>query len=264
MGMGLIKKHNFDVAKRNIEQFSDRLPSSKAFRKVEEDGWFFGLNDHSVTGRELNNLTDNVQDRFLAVNDTLKSVVREFREVYNALEYLDKEYIAGIVQAVEDAESASHQALKAHADIRVVVDNLSRTVSKLVELKRNVDILDRELTDVNTRVDDINGSMREVMNRVKNVDRELADINTRIDGINDSACEIMNRMKKVDRLQQEQAFFRKAVEQINSTLSDVMKRMAKVENVLGVRSNVKLAYGVAGAAITISIVNIVLCVLGVI
>ena len=49
MDKALIKRHNFEVSKKNIETFSNSLPSNPAFDRVEVDGGLFGLGDHKVT-----------------------------------------------------------------------------------------------------------------------------------------------------------------------------------------------------------------------
>ena len=53
MDKALIKRHNFEVSKKNIETFSNSLPSNPAFDRVEVDGGLFGLGDHKVTGKRL-------------------------------------------------------------------------------------------------------------------------------------------------------------------------------------------------------------------
>ncbi len=105
--MTLIKKHNFEVAKSNIERFSRNLPSDPSFDRVEVDGGLFGLGDHKVTGSEMNAFIGVVQNKLISVNSSLKSIIEEFKDVYNAFDYLDAEYISGIISSIESAEEAS-------------------------------------------------------------------------------------------------------------------------------------------------------------
>lgn len=135
----LVKRHNFDLAKQNIEQFSRNLPADPKFVKVEEEIGIFGWRDHKVTGRELNRFQDEVQNKLISVNSTLKNVICEFREVYKAFDSLDSEYIKGIIGSVESAQKASEQALKAQSDLNCTVENLKKTVDKLSSIKSDVD-----------------------------------------------------------------------------------------------------------------------------
>ena len=145
MNKALIKKHNFEVAKRKIEKFSKNLPSNPSFNRVEVDGGLFGWGDHKVTGSEMNNFIGVVQDKLISVNSSLRNIISEFKEVYNAFDILDKEYINGILGSVESAENASMQALKAQDDIKTTVDNLKKTVVGLVSLKMTVERIEEKV-----------------------------------------------------------------------------------------------------------------------
>ena len=145
MDKALIKKHNFEVSKKKIETFSKSLPSNPAFDKVEVEGGLFGWGDHKVTGTEMNNFIDKVQDKLISVNNSLTSIISEFREVYKAFDYLDGEYIKGIIGSIESAEEASKQALKAQSDIKNTVENLKKTVLGLVDLKNRVEKIDKSI-----------------------------------------------------------------------------------------------------------------------
>ena len=145
MDKALIKRHNFEVSKKNIETFSNSLPSNPAFDRVEVDGGLFGLGDHKVTGNEMNKFIDKVQDKLISVNESLTSIISEFREVYKAFDYLDGEYIKGIIGSIESAEEASKQALKAQSDIQNTVENLKKTVLGLVDLKNSVEKIERTI-----------------------------------------------------------------------------------------------------------------------
>ena len=141
--MTVIKKHNFEVAKSNIERFSRNLPSDPSFDRVEVNGGLFGLGDHKVTGSEMNAFIGVVQNKLISVNSSLKSIIKEFKDVYNAFDYLDAEYISGIIGSIESAEEASKQALQAQTDIRETVENLKKTVLGLLNLKATVERIEK-------------------------------------------------------------------------------------------------------------------------
>lgn len=145
MNKSLIKKHNFQVAKDKIEQLSRELPSNPCFDQVEEDAGPFGLLDHKVTGEEMNNFIGKVQDKLVSVNSSLISITNGFKEVYKAFDFLDSEYINGIIGAVESAEDASEKAVQAQSDIKKTVENLEKTVKGLVNLKQAVKQLEEKV-----------------------------------------------------------------------------------------------------------------------
>lgn len=145
MSKALIKKHNFEIAKREIERFSRNLPSNPSFERVEIDGGLFGWGDHKVTGTEMNQFIEKVQNKLISVNTSLRSIIGEFKQVYNAFDFLDGEYINGIIGSVECAEEASKQALTAQADIKTTVENLKKTVIGLVDLRKTVERIENTL-----------------------------------------------------------------------------------------------------------------------
>ena len=145
MGKILIKKHKFEDAKEKIKIFSKNLPSNPCFDRVEIDGGLFGLGDHKVTGSEMNTFIGKVQDKFTSVNFSLRNIISEFKEVYNAFDFLDGEYISGIIGSIESAKEASQQASKAQANIKVTVENLKKTVVGLVNLKATVERIEKTI-----------------------------------------------------------------------------------------------------------------------
>lgn len=102
-----IERHKFDLAKKRLKEFSEKTEAELEIDKVRTDGGFLGLGDHKVTGVELNGRLETIQEHFIAVNTTNNKVIKEFREVYNALDALDKEYIAGILSNVEAIKKTS-------------------------------------------------------------------------------------------------------------------------------------------------------------
>ena len=163
MGKVLINKHNFEIAKSNIQRFSRNLPSNPSFTRVEVDGGLFGLGNHKVTGAEMNAFIGVVQDKLISVNLSLKSIINEFKEVYNAFDSLDGEYISGIIGSVECAEEASKQALQAQADIKEAVEKLRKTVVGLVNLKTTVECIEKK----------VNTNYTSLLDRLSSIDAKI-------------------------------------------------------------------------------------------
>lgn len=120
----VIKRHSFDLAKNRLKEFSEKTEAELEIDKVRADGGFLGLGDHKVTGYELNRRLETIQEHFIAVNTTNNKVLKEFREVYNALDVLDKDYITSIVANVKAIEKTSN-------DVRVQQGTLKQHNEKL-------------------------------------------------------------------------------------------------------------------------------------
>ncbi|SUA54802.1 Uncharacterised protein [Oligella ureolytica] len=108
-----IQKSKFDDEKNKIKAFAKNLPSEIALPCVDTDGALWGLFDHRVTGAELNRLSKQIQNNLIATNQTVSTIIKEFTQIYNTFEALDKNYIQAIVGSVEEASKAGIQALEA-------------------------------------------------------------------------------------------------------------------------------------------------------
>lgn len=164
-----IKNRSFDLEKNRLKEFSEKTKADLKIDKVKKDFKVLGLKfDHKVTGDELNKRLETIQEHFIAVNTTNNEVIKEFREVYNVLDVLDKEYITSIVANVKAIEKTSndvrvqqetlkqhneklanqHSKLNAHqAEIKKNVENISKIVTALKVFKEKLEGY-KHLTDI--------------------------------------------------------------------------------------------------------------------
>lgn len=133
-----IKRHSFNLAKNRLKEFSEKTEAELMIEKVRTDGGFLGLGDHKVTGYELNRRLETIQGHFIAVNTTNNKVIKEFREVYNALDALDKDYITSIVANVKAIEKTSN-------DVRVQQGTLKQHNEKLANQQNKLDAHQAEI-----------------------------------------------------------------------------------------------------------------------
>ena len=221
MGRELIKRDNFEIAKSNIEQFANNLPSNPSFNRVEIDGGLFGLGDHKVTGYELNRFIGAVQEKLIGINTSLRSIISEFKEVYNTFEFLDKEYISGIIATAEAAEQASKRALQAQKDTQKNVDNLYETVKQLASLKGRIDNIEEtilqksqttllsyfdivkklensykisQIPAINNTIRLIQDSDTSLLETLSTTLREVNEINNQVNSLTDNANKIEKRV----------------------------------------------------------------------
>lgn len=137
-----IKRHSFDLAKNRLKEFSEKTEAELEIDKVRIDGGFLGLGDHKVTGYELNRRLETIQGHFIAVNTTNNKTIKEFREVYNALDALDKDYITSIVANVKAIEKTSNDVRVQQGTLKQHNEKLANQQSKLdahqAEIEKNV------------------------------------------------------------------------------------------------------------------------------
>ena len=135
----IITSHSFEEAKNQIAEFSKNANTAVEFDRVDTDGGLFGWFDHTVTGEELNKLTAQVQEQFIQTNKYASETAKEFGQVYQALEALDKDYIQAILISVESAKKASKEAKDAQKDIKKTIEIQRKTIDVLKEFKSRVE-----------------------------------------------------------------------------------------------------------------------------
>ncbi|MBS0686175.1 hypothetical protein [Streptococcus suis] len=141
--------HDFENAKNEIKIFSEQTLMDLDIRRVKNKkdgvevfgdlllGRGFNL-DHVVTGDELNDLTSQIQKNFYNINNTLIKLIKEFGQVYSALEALDRDYIQAIILSIKATEETSKGLQKTQEQIKKIVENQRRTLEELKKFKQKI------------------------------------------------------------------------------------------------------------------------------
>ena len=135
----VIKTHDFETAKQELKEFSQKKAEELKLDNVRTDGGFFGLGDHKVTGFELNSRLSKIQQHLIDLNDTNNKTIEQFGKVYNALEALDKDYIQAILISIKATEETSESIQAAQNKIKKIVEDQKRTLEVLKSFKRKLD-----------------------------------------------------------------------------------------------------------------------------
>ena len=242
-----IKQHSFEIAKNRLKEFSEKTETKLTLDTVDTDG-FFPFSDHRVTVQELNIRLANIQDHFATINETNNKIIREFREVYNALDVLDKDYITSIIANVKAIEKTSNDVriqqniLKQHneklenqqnkLDIHQVEINKSvESISKIVNaLKIFKDKLEeyRHLNDIDQIWRDIENHSSMLAENKRKEEQFLINLKT---------IEITNNdiRKQQDTLKKENEKLEKYYIKLDTHQSETDKNMENVSNTLDER-----------------------------
>lgn len=137
MDKGIVRQHNFEIAKQKIKKFSESKIKYSELQRVEEDRLIFF--DRNVTGAEVNRLTRQIQTNFHDLNTMQIKLVKEFGEVYNALEALDEDYIKAILSSLKATEKTSEGLKKTQGQLKRVVDSQVKTIQELKRFKVKLD-----------------------------------------------------------------------------------------------------------------------------
>lgn len=138
----VIKTHDFEAAKKGLKEFSQKKSKELELDTVKTDGGFFGLGNHKVTGYELNDRLSTIQQHLIDLNNTNNRTIKEFGQVYSALEALDKDYIHAILISIKATEETSKRIEATQKQIKKIVDDQKKTLEVLKRFKEKLDSYD--------------------------------------------------------------------------------------------------------------------------
>ena len=123
----VIKTHNFEDAKRRLKEVSEKKIEWLEINIVGTKYKFLFLEgEHKVTGDEFNSRINAIQQHLINLHTKTYENNKEFGEVYNALEALDKDYIAVILTSINAIEEVSKH-------MREEIDTIKEVQKKILE-----------------------------------------------------------------------------------------------------------------------------------
>ena len=251
----IIKKHNFEQAKNKIKEFSENLPSYVYFRRVEEDGGLFNWGDHTVTGKELNEFIETVQSRIITINDSLKKTVSEFGEVYRALDFLDNEYIKGILMSLDTAKIAIQQSLSTQEDLKKTIESLKKTVVVLNNFKEAVT---KDLSEFKRIGPQQINALLEVYCQINN-------IRTFLYNVDEIWTEIEQNKSITDKFNKSFDAYKKRTDEKISELTSAIKNVNKQRqsDYRRFKKKLSIGYSIIGGTVALFIGQVILQLLGI-
>ena len=201
----VIKTHDFELAKSELKEFSEKKAEELAIKGVKEGGWFFGFGNHKVTGSEFNERMTTIQQHLIDLNNTNNQTIKEFGKVYNALEALDRDYIQAILIAVKGAEETSKGVAATQDKIKIVVDNQKKTVETLFKFKEKLDTyshlgdIDRIWNDCQQWHEDIinlSNSLSDVIGENTGNTKSISDIKNLLENMGEKTSRLFENLSE--------------------------------------------------------------------
>lgn len=186
-----IEKANFEKQKEELKTFAEQPATSTELDKFSTKGKFsdflggglLGMLDHKVTGDEMNEFVAELQKCFVEINERDKKVIKEFGQVYETFESLDKGYIQGILIGMKSAEEASREAKVAQKDIDDTIKALRLTVQKLQEFKKQINAY-AHIKDVDEMWDSLNEAVSNIILLKTDIDATIIRLDEITEGFN--------------------------------------------------------------------------------
>ena len=196
-----ISNHDFNVAKEQLKQFAEQDVEELKFDKVRTHEDFFGLewSEHGVTGKEFNSLIEKVQKYFSKVFDRDQKLIKEFGEVYKALEALDKDYIQAILTSVSAIKKTNE---KLSIDQERIDQTIEKQKATLIALKQFKESVSSQLSEIDssqlislieqleTRVETLESSSSDL----KDESSELSQLKNELDSVKSQVNILSNKL----------------------------------------------------------------------
>ncbi|KXT79642.1 hypothetical protein ACVRXQ_01570 [Streptococcus panodentis] len=117
--MGLKNLEKFNNKKDELKEFSEKIPKQSELPTVPQNEKMFGLVDidYAVKGKDMNHLTEVIQDRMIEQNKNIKKIIQEFNTIYETFQILDDDYLKHISFSLNSAQAANQKALQGLKEI---------------------------------------------------------------------------------------------------------------------------------------------------
>lgn len=120
------KQPRFEVALQEVESLSLKAKEHERLKPVSEQGKFLKIGSHKVTGKELNKATAHIDDSIIEMKNVQIDALRHIIQLYQVVDALDAEHIAGILAAAKAAETATDWA-------RINDENIGKITNYLIQ-----------------------------------------------------------------------------------------------------------------------------------
>ena len=173
----LVKSEKFNEKKEALKAFSEEIPEQSDLPTVPQDNLMFGFinMEYDVTGKDLNALTDAVQNKMIEQNKHIKKIIQEFNTIYEKFQILDDEYIQSISKSLVAAKEANNKAIQGLHEIeeyqtgnKKILDDVFKQNKDLIDvLKKHHDRLE-DLETLENSFNDLHLQVEETQNNFKN------------------------------------------------------------------------------------------------
>ena len=216
----LAKSERFNEKKEALKAFSEEIPEQSDLPTVPQDDpmlGFIGM-EYDVKGKDLNALTNAVQNRMIEQNKHIKKIIQEFNTIYETFQILDDDYIKRISESLIAAKETNNKAMQGLHEIeeyqtgnkkllddvfkqnKDLIDILKKHHKKLEELEQ----LEEKQSEIQIEIDSLKAKLKTLV-KIENsfndlhlqVEETQNDLKNYLDEINNKSITEGNNLKLV-------------------------------------------------------------------
>lgn len=257
-----IDGRNFEEAKNNLKDILERTKTNPELSRVKTSGGLFNLFPHNVTGDELNELTVQIQDYLISLNEFNGDIINRIGELYQTLDFLDNDYIQKIVISLQCAEKASQEAKDAGIDAQKALEETNKAVNDLAATQKSLQNAQKTLRDTNRKIDK---TVSQLEKTILVLSRFKSDID-KIQHLKDLDLlwsEYQGSKESIDKLTEKLNVQEQTTQTLSNYFDDVWKKHTEVEEErkMSFAKKLTFAYALGGVSLCIALVTFVLLLL---
>lgn len=220
-----IRKENFTRAKNKLGEYSILVDKNVDIGKVKTS--WLGVFNKNVTAKELNEITEQVQKKLIALNDLSGRMIDALREAYGSIENLDKEYMNSVLMALKSAEKVDEGLKKEQKEISKIIRAQEDTIRGLATFDEQVKVqfneLEKKMNDLTQCLTLVSSKQSQTIERQM---RTIADLET-FDKVVDEQFEYIENSfvtlsKKIEKMDN-------ACNEWRSKIIDMESRLEKLQ-----------------------------------
>lgn len=209
----------FEMSLRRLKNFSKNIPEKAKLPTMKTSAGWFDWFDYKVTGEDVNKLTENIQQKMIDQNKIMGHVIKEFEEVYQTFDALDKDYIQKILIAIEAAKFADDKAVESLEKIENQQDEILGSQQDISNIITQQETMIRILTKFRKELQKLN-HLNEVDDMYAINQQAVADIN----GLEQKYEILLEQIKRTDHM-------------VNQTKNDLQESILKLQQIVNEKSN---------------------------
>lgn len=224
----------FNEKKSELKEFSENLPKEAELPIVPNLGGLFGWFDYTVTGSDLNSLTESIQGKMIEQNKVLVRTIQEFNTIYDTFSALDKEYIQGILVSLKAAEEANTKALKGiegvqvnQNEIKQIINQQKQVIQVLKKFKERIEKIEHlaEVDKIFDVVSTMQSNVKVIETKVKDLELIVTNLTNEMKAVLSSQSVFKDNL---GHLKEEQVKQFKTVKQL---ISNQNENISKIESI---------------------------------
>ena len=189
----LANSERFNEKKQELKAFSEEIPEQSDLPTVPTDDpmlGFIGM-EYDVKGKDLNALTDAVQNRMIEQNIHIKKIIQEFNTIYETFQILDDEYIQSISKSLIAAKEANNKAIQGLHEIeeyqtgnKKLLDDVFKQNKDLIDiLKKHHNKLEEleQLEDKQSEIHNEIGSLKAKLKTLVKIENSFNDLSLQVE-----------------------------------------------------------------------------------